>query len=441
MVFDLRTYTERISRLDCFSYEGEVVKVSGSIIEAKGPAVGVGHLCEIIHTNGHGFTVRAEIIGFRDNRTILMPVECVNGIQSGDKVVSLPESLEVPVGEGLLGRVLDGLGRPIDGGRPIACRDTVPIVKEPVHPLRRRPISEPLETGVRVIDGLITIGKGQRIGIFSGSGVGKSTLLGQIARTTKVDANVIALTGERGREVEQFIRESLGEDGLRRSVIVVATADAPPLLKVKAALTATAIAEYLCSKGMDVLLMMDSLTRVVNAQREVGLASGEPPTTQGYPPSAFSLIPAVLERLGNFEHGSITGIYTVLVERDDFNDPVSDAARASLDGHILLSRRLADMGHFPAVEVLGSISRTMKHIVSREHAEAAQTARAVLATYRNAEDLINVGAYAKGTNPAIDKAVEIMPNLVAFLRQSVDENEPFDSTVSRMKEVVAPWQS
>ena len=441
MAFDLAQYTARIAELDCMSYEGQITRVTGSIVEAKGPPVGVGQLCHIVPRNGGARrATRAEVIGFRESTTILMPLEKLHGVQAGDKVVSSPTDLAVGLGEGLLGRVLDGLGTPIDEGPHILCPHSAPIDKPPPHPLRRKPITEPFCTGMRAIDASLTLGKGQRVGIFSGSGVGKSTLLGEIARGSEADANVISLIGERGREVRHFIEQNLGPDGLRKSVVIVATADAPPLLKIKAAYTSTTIAEYLRDRGMDVLFMMDSLTRVATAQREVGLAAGEPPTTRGFPPSAFSLIPALSERLGNSEKGSITGVYAVLVERDDFTEPVADTVRSTLDGHIALSRRLADRGHYPAIDVLGSVSRVIRSVAGREHLEAARKLKAILSTYSEAEDLIKIGAYASGSSPSIDRAIELMPALQAFLCQRIDERDSIAGAVAKLEDIVARWE-
>jgi flagellum-specific ATP synthase len=441
MAFDLQHYTSKVAEIDCMVYEGEITRVTGSVIESRGPAVGVGQLCEIYPSLPCGkHSVKAEVIGFRQNTTILMPLEKLNGVQSGDKVVSAPGTLEVGLGRGLLGRVLDGLGNPMDDGGAVICPHSAPIDKPAPHPLKRPPVREPLFTGIRAVDVPLTLGKGQRIGIFAGSGVGKSILLGEIARSSEADVNVIALVGERGREVGHFIHENLGPAGLRKSVVVVATADCPPLLKIKAAFTSTTVAEYLRDCGMDVLYMMDSITRVANAQREVGLAAGEPPTTRGYPPSAFSLLPALTERLGNCERGTITGIYTVLVDRDDFTEPVADTMRATLDGHIALSRQLADRGHYPAIDVLASVSRVMRSVVGKDHLDTALKLKAVLSTYREAEDLIKIGAYVKGTSPTIDMAVELMPKVDAFLRQPTGDREPLPRALGRLKTVLERWQ-
>ncbi|MHC4481252.1 MAG: FliI/YscN family ATPase [Planctomycetota bacterium] len=441
MGFDLRQYTEKIAEVDCMSYEGEITRVTGSIVEARGPAVGVGQLCEIWPRLGRrAAAVKAEVIGFRESTRILMPLEKLNGVQAGDRVVSTPTMLEVGLGNGLLGRIVDGLGHPIDDGAHILCPYSAPIDRPAPHPLQRAPITEALCTGIRALDVALTMGKGQRVGIFAGSGVGKSVLLGDVARSSEADVNVIALVGERGREVGQFIKENLTPEGLGKSVVVVATADNPPLLKIKAALTATAIAEFFRDRGMDVLFMMDSITRVANAQREVGLAAGEPPTTRGYPPSAFSLLPSLTERLGNCRKGSITGIYTVLVDRDDFTEPVADTVRATLDGHIALSRQLADRGHYPAIDVLGSVSRVMRSVVSQEHLELVRKLKAILSTYREAEDLIKIGAYTGGTSPQIDMAIELMPKLNALLCQRIGERESLPDALRRLKAIVERWE-
>jgi flagellum-specific ATP synthase len=441
MAFDLEQYTAKVASINCMSYEGEVKRVAGSVIEARGPAVGVGQLCDIFPSNGGGHPrpIRAEVVGFRESTTILMPLEKLNGIQAGDTVTASVHDLEVGLGMDLLGRVLDGLGRPIDRDGEILCPHSAPIDRPAPNPLRRVPITQALQTGIRAIDVPLTLGKGQRVGIFAGSGVGKSVLLGEIARSCRADANVIALIGERGREVRHFIEDNLGTDGLAKSVVVVATADVPPLLKIKAAHTSTTIAEYLRDRGMDVLYMMDSITRVANAQREVGLAAGEPPTTRGYPPSAFSLIPALTERLGSTQEGSITGIYSVLVERDDFTEPVADTVRATLDGHIALARQLADRGHYPAIDVLASVSRVMRSVVPERHIEAVRRLKTIVSTYRDAEDLIKIGAYTKGASPTIDMAIELMPRLNAFLTQGIRETDRLPDALGKLEAIVEGW--
>jgi flagellum-specific ATP synthase len=439
--FDIKQYTDRIAGLDCMTYEGSITRVAGSIIESKGPTVAVGQLCEI-HTHDHGklMKIKAEVIGFRETTTILMPLEKLNSVQAGDRVLSCYSNLEVSLSDKLLGRILDGLGQPLDNGGQIPCSASAPIHQKAPHPLKRPAVREPFLTGIRAIDIAITMGKGQRMGIFAGSGVGKSTLLGEIAKGSEADVNVIALVGERGREVNQFIDDCLGENGLRKSVVVVATADVTPLLKVKAAYTATTIAEYFRSCGLHVLFMMDSITRVANAQREIGLAGGEPPTSRGYPPSVFSQIPALAERLGNTDNGSITGIYTVLVERDDFTEPVADTVRATLDGHIALSRQLAERGQFPAVDILASVSRVMRDVSTEEHLDIARKLKTAVSTYLDAEDLIKIGAYAKGTSPLIDRAVELMPEISAALGQRIDERESFEDALARFKAITDRWE-
>jgi flagellum-specific ATP synthase len=441
MAFNLKHYADRIAELDCMAYQGAIKRVTGSIIEAKGPAVGVGRLCEIcVRNGGQERRIKAEVVGFRGSTTILMPLEELNGVQAGDRVVSVHTDLEIGLGLDLLGRVLDGLGQPMDHGGEISCPDSAPIHNQAPHPLKRPRIRQPFITGIRAIDVPLTLGKGQRVGIFSGSGVGKSILLGEIARNSEADANVIALIGERGREVGQFIRDNLGPQGLSKSVVVVSTADVPPLLKVKAAYTSTTIAEYLRDRGMDVLYIMDSLTRAAHAQREIGLAAGEPPTTRGYPPSVFSLMPMLTERLGNSESGSITGIYSVLVDRDDFTEPIADIVRATLDGHIALDRRLADRGHYPAIDILSSVSRVMRDVASEEHLEMVRKLKHIQSTYQDSEDLILIGAYAAGSSPEIDRALELMPQINAFLRQRTGQTEPFESALRKLKAITDHWE-
>lgn len=441
MAFNLKHYADRIAELDCMAYQGAIKRVTGSIIEAKGPAVGVGRLCEIcVRNGGPERRIKAEVVGFRGSTTILMPLEELNGVQAGDRVVSVHTDLEIGLGLDLLGRVLDGLGQPMDHGGEISCPDSAPIHNQAPHPLKRPRIRQPFITGIRAIDVPLTLGKGQRVGIFSGSGVGKSILLGEIARNSEADANVIALIGERGREVGQFIRDNLGPQGLSKSVVVVSTADVPPLLKVKAAYTSTTIAEYLRDRGMDVLYIMDSLTRAAHAQREIGLAAGEPPTTRGYPPSVFSLMPMLTERLGNSESGSITGIYSVLVDRDDFTEPIADIVRATLDGHIALDRRLADRGHYPAIDILSSVSRVMRDVASEEHLEMVRKLKHIQSTYQDSEDLILIGAYAAGSSPEIDRALELMPQINAFLRQRTGQTEPFESALRKLKAITDHWE-
>lgn len=418
----------KLLNLNPYHYIGEVQKIIGLTVESRGPDAALGELCKILVSNKR---VLCEVVGFKEEFTILMPLEDVTGLRKGCEVIRTGRTVSVPVGEELKGRIVDALGRPLDG-KPLHIRETRQIVSQAPNPLVRRRISEPLATGVRAIDAFATLGKGQRIGIFAGSGVGKSTLLGMIARNTNADINVIGLIGERGREVREFMEKDLGEDGLRRSIVVVSTSDQPALLRVKALLTATTIAEYFRDKGYAVMLMVDSLTRWAMAQREIGLAIGEPPTTRGYPPSVFALLPKILERAGNSDKGSITGIYTVLVEADDFNEPISDTVRGIVDGHIILSRRLAESNHYPAIDVLMSVSRLMIDVVKPEHLSAARAARDILATYSDAKDLIDVGAYKRGTNPKIDKSIDLIEELNKFLRQGIRERVSFDDTVNHL---------
>ncbi|MGN0437917.1 MAG: flagellar protein export ATPase FliI [Lachnospiraceae bacterium] len=412
---------------------GKVAKIVGLTVESVGPTCKLNDLCKIISKDGK-HEVMAEVVGFRDSRVLLMPFESVDGIGLGATVVNTKEPLKVFVGPELLGRSLDGLGRPMDG-KELNLKDAYPIEAPPPDALKRKMISEVLPLGVKAVDGMITVGKGQRIGIFAGSGVGKSTLMGMFARNTKADINVIALIGERGREVREFIERDLGEEGLKRSVLVIATSDKPALIRNKAAKTATAIAEYFRDQGKDVLLMMDNMTRFCMAQREIGLASGEPPVTRGYPPSVYSELPKVLERAGNSEKGSITGLYAVLVDGDDFNEPISDTARGILDGHIILSRKLGHKNHYPAIDVLQSISRCMSGIATKEHKAVAGKIKEVLATYDEAEDLINIGAYKNGSNPDIDFAILKIRQVNEFLTQDVDSKYNFDDEISMMKQI------
>lgn len=415
---------------DYTKHLGKVVKVVGLTVESIGPKAKLNDLCSI--TSQYGQKVMAEVVGFRDDRVLLMPYGNVEGVGPGSFVENTNAPLQISVGMDLLGKALDGLGRPLDGSEydsPIKY----PVEQAPPEPMSRKMIDEVLPLGVKAVDGMITLGKGQRIGIFAGSGVGKSTLMGMFARNTKADINVIALIGERGREVREFIERDLGEEGMKRSVVVVATSDTPALIRNKAAKTATAIAEYFRDEGHDVLLMMDNLTRFSMAQREIGLASGEPPVTRGYPPSVYSEMPKLLERAGNSASGSITGLYAVLVDGDDFNEPISDTARGVLDGHIILSRKLGHKNHYPAIDILQSISRCMSSIVSKEHKKNAGKLKNVLATYAEAEDLINIGAYKKGSNPNIDDAIARIDAVNEFLMQGVDEKFGFEEIVEQMK--------
>ncbi len=415
-----------------FNRLGKVVKVVGLTIESVGPDAKLNDLCRIVIDKEKDISVMAEVVGFRDKSLLLMPFDNVEGIGVGCTVENTGHPLMVKVGNALLGHTLDGIGRPTDCDE-IFLTDENPVEVQPPDPMKRKIIDEVLPLGVKAVDGLMTVGKGQRIGIFAGSGVGKSTLLGMFARNTKADINVIALIGERGREVREFVERDLGEEGMRRSVVIVATSDKPALIRNKAAKTATAIAEYFRSQGKDVLLMMDSLTRFSMAQREIGLASGEPPVTRGYPPSVYSEMPKLLERAGTSDVGSITGLYTVLVDGDDFNEPITDTARSILDGHIMLSRKLGHKNHYPAIDVLQSISRVMSAIATSEHKALAGKLKNVLATYNEAEDLINIGAYKAGSNREIDYAVAQIDAVNTFLRQTTDEKFEFDEEIGLLK--------
>ncbi len=415
---------------------GRVVKIVGLTIESVGPDAKLKDLCKIIPDGEPDKYILAEVVGFKDKKILLMPFENMEGIGQGCMVENIGHPLSVQVGNELLGKTLDGLGRPIDSSE--LCLDTTyPVEAMPPDPMKRKLINEILPLGVKAVDGLITVGKGQRIGVFAGSGVGKSTLLGMFARNTKADINVIALIGERGREVREFIERDLGEEGMRRSVVVVATSDKPALIRNKAAKTATAIAEYFRDQGKDVLLMMDSLTRFSMAQREIGLASGEPPVTRGYPPSVYAEMPKLLERAGNSDIGSITGLYTVLVDGDDFNEPITDTARSILDGHIMLSRKLGHKNHYPAIDVLQSISRVMSQITDKEHKAVAGKLKNVLATYNEAEDLINIGAYKTGSNRNIDYAISKIDVVNEFLMQEVEAKYDFNEIVNLLSNIFA----
>jgi flagellum-specific ATP synthase len=413
---------------------GRVTQVVGLIVESEGPPARVGEVCTI--QTAPGEVTVAEVVGFRDSRLLLMPLGDTTAIGAGAEVVSTGRALTVTPGDWMLGRVLDGLGRPLDGGPvsgPTAGQGRpCPVNADPPPALRRQRIREPLCLGVRALDGIVTCGRGQRLGIFAGAGVGKSTLMGMIARDALADVNVIALIGERGRELREFIEDALQESGLRRSVVIAVTSDQPPLVRIKGALVAMTIAEFFRDRGQDVLMMMDSVTRFAWAQREVGLAVGEPPTRNGYTPSVFALLPRLLERSGMGEKGSITGLYTVLVEGDDMTEPVADAVRSILDGHVILSRKLATRGHYPAIDVLQSVSRLMGDVTSPEHRAAAIRLRENLATYKEAEDLISLGAYVSGSNPRIDRAISLRDSIEGFLKQGSQERDDFDGTVSML---------
>ena len=429
-----RAMVSRLERDDRFASYGRVTRVAGLVLEATGLEVGLGALCRI-SSHSRDRSVLAEVVGFHERGVLLMPLGELDGLHPGSIVQPLGRTFGVDVGPGLLGRVLNGLGHPIDGKGKLDVVTRVPLSAEPPNPLDRRVIDRPLETGVRAIDGLLTVGRGQRIGIFSGSGVGKSTMLGMIARQAKADVNVIALLGERGREVRDFIENSLGAEGLARSIVIVATGDQAALIRARGALVATAIAEYFRDQGKQVLLMVDSVTRVAMAWREIGLATGEPPTTKGYPPSVFSLLPRLLERAGNSADGGITGIYTVLVDGDDFNEPVADAARSILDGHIVLTRRLAAQNHFPSIDVLESKSRVRDHIINESQRRAGSAMLRLEAAYREKEDLIMVGAYQKGSDPYVDAALIYRTKVLEFLQQRPEETTPYGDTYVQLAHI------
>jgi len=420
-------YQEKLQRLHGAGPVGRVAKVVGLTVESQGPPAALGEACAI--TTRGGMETLAEVVGFRDGRVCLMPWEQLEGISVGATVRSTGRPLEIPVGPEVLGRILDPLGRPLDDFGPINPRvEKKKIVREVPNPSKRQRIKEPLQTGVRVMDAFTTCGRGQRLGIFAGSGVGKSSLLGMVSRHSSADVNVIALIGERGREVLEFVEKDLGPEALKRSVIIVATSDQPALVRIKAAFTANTIAAHFRDQGKHVLLMMDSLTRLAMAQREVGLAVGEPPATRGYPPSVFGLLPVVLEQAGCNERGAITGFYTVLTEGDDWNDPISDCVRSILDGHILLSRKLASENQYPAVEVLESLSRLQSDLVTPEQQKTVAAARHVLSIHRQYRELLDIGAYKTGTNPQLDRALEVYPKLMEFLRQPIHEKASIAKT-------------
>lgn len=432
---DYSKYYKAIEEIDTKKYMGKVSKITGLTIESIGPSSRVGELCEI-RSMGKSENIMAEVVGFRDDKILLMPLGEMEGIGPGSKVIATGHTFMVQVGMNLLGRVIDGLGNPIDGKGPLMTTKFYPVFNTPPNPLERQNITTVLPLGVKPLDGLLTCGKGQRMGIFAGSGVGKSTLLGMIARNALAEVNVIGLIGERGREVREFIENDLKEEGLSKSVVVVATSDQPALVRKKGAELATAIAEYFRDCGKDVLLLMDSLTRFSMAQREIGLAIGEPPVTRGFTPSVFSVLPRLLERTGNSDKGSITALYTVLVDGDDMNEPITDTVRGILDGHIVLSRKLAHQNHYPAIDVLASISRVMTSICTKEHILKANKMKDLLATYIEAEDLINIGAYKAGSNPKIDKSIQKIELINSFLKQDVMEKFEFEDTVEMINQII-----
>jgi len=431
----LKKYSEKLSDTTLVQYKGRVSKVVGLTIESIGPQVKVGEMCKIYPVKSD-VPVMSEVVGFTETAVLLMPLGDMQGIGPGATVIASGNSLEVQVGESLLGRVLDGLGNPIDDKEPLNLSRAYPVNNMPPNPLSRMRITDPLPLGVKVLDGMLTCGRGQRIGIFAGSGVGKSTLLGMIARNTVADINVIGLIGERGREVKEFIENDLKEEGLKRSVLVIATSDQPALVRKKGALLATSIAEYFRDQGKNVILMMDSLTRFSMAQREVGLAIGEPPVTKGYPPSVFAELPKLLERAGNSDKGSITALYTVLVDGDDMNEPIADTVRGILDGHIVLSRALANKNHYPAIDVLASVSRVMPSIMSQEHMKRVGIMRDLLATYKDSEDLISIGAYVKGSSRKVDYAIEKNDEINNFLKQGVHDKYTFSQIEDMIGQII-----
>ncbi len=433
------SYAEAIEAVIPFSSRGRINQVIGMVVESLGPPSRLGDVCEI---RDHGvFVGITEVVGFRKETTLLMALGSLESMRPGMEVVNTGQPLSVSVGKSLLGRVLDGLGKPMDGKGPLVLPQSVSLFRNPPHPLDRKRIREPFSSGVRAIDGLKTLGKGQRVGIFAGSGVGKSVLMGMIARHCRADVNVIALIGERGREVREFIEKDLGEEGLRRSVLVIATSDQPAVVRLKAALTATSIAEYFRDQGKDVMMMLDSSTRLAHAQREIGLAIGEPPTTRGYTPSVFNFLPKLFERAGTGPVGSITGLYTVLVEGDDMDEPVADAVRSILDGHIVLSRELANRGHYPAIDVLKSVSRCQSDVISDVHKKNIAFLLHKLALYRESEDMIQLGAYARGSNPELDTAIELMPSLNLFLSQAAEKSNSLEETLAWMVKLVGNSES
>ncbi|HTQ54208.1 MAG TPA: FliI/YscN family ATPase [Bryobacteraceae bacterium] len=431
----LQPYVTALSGLDGMRQVGEVVEIAGLLVESAGPAAALGDFCEIAAAGGR--RVRSQVIGFRDGHVLSMPLEETGGVELGSQVIARADAARVGVGPGLLGRVVDGFGRPMDRGPRLVAQAAYDLYCPPPGPLDREHITTPLETGLRAIDSLLPAGRGQRIGIFGGSGVGKSTLLGAMARHNSADVTVIALVGERNREVRAFLEHEMGAEGMRRAVVVVATSDRPAPLRVRACFTALAIAEYFRDQGAGVLLVMDSVTRLAMAQREIGLAAGEPPAQKGYTPSVFALLPQVFERAGNFGCGSITGFFTVLVEGDDFNEPICDAVRAILDGHIVLSRQLAAAGHYPAIDVLQSVSRLESQLSSPEQSRQARAVRQALALYHQAEDLIQLGAYVAGSNPPLDAAIRVRPQILDFLQQAADRDSPRGETLRQLAQLAA----
>ena len=429
----LAAYYEKLARIETCRWTGTVTELVGLLVESNGPAAAIGDFCEINTQDGR--SIRTQVIGFREGRVLSMPLVETDGLHLGDPITARKGDARMEVGPQLLGRVIDGFGKPLDGLGPIGAMEAYDLYASPPGPLDREPIGQPLITGIRAIDSLLTCGKGQRIGIFGGSGVGKSTLLGAMSRYSSADVSVIALIGERNREVRDFIEHELGPEGLKRSVLIVATSDRPAPLRIRAAFVALAVSEFFRDQGKDVLLVMDSVTRLAMAQREIGLAAGEPPSQKGYTPSVFNLLPRIFERAGRFRKGSITGFFTVLVEGDDFNEPICDAVRAILDGHIVLSRELGAAGHYPAIDVLQSVSRLAPRLYTAEQRDAAMKIREAMATHQRSEDLINLGAYASGANPKLDAAIRLRPRLLDFLKQDAAQHAPFEQTMSQMREL------
>jgi flagellum-specific ATP synthase len=434
---DFEKFHAALGNVNLFNCRGAIVRVSGLTVESNGPSVGLGELCSIHIRDGR--RVLAEVVGFQNNHIILLPLEHISGISPGDAVMTLTSPRSIMLSENVLGRVLNGLGEPIDNKGPLEGTDRKELDASSPPPLSREKISRPLALGIRSIDGILTCGRGQRVGIFAGSGIGKSVLLGDIANSSDADVNIVALIGERGREVREFLESDLGPEGLERSVVIVAVSDCPPIQRVKAAFVAVTIAEYFRDIGKNVLFMMDSLTRFAQAQREIGLAAGEPPASKGYCPSVFALMPRLMERLGCAETGSITGILTVLVENDDLSDPVADSARSLLDGHIVLSRKLAERAHYPAVDILQSVSRLMSVVANKEHKLAAQKLREIYATYLDAEDLINIGAFSSGSNRRIDGAIALIDKIREFLIQPVRQKTSFNETLKWLTDITKTW--
>ena len=432
---DLKKYTTFIEKVDFVKKTGRVNCIIGLVLEGDGPAVSVGSICNIYPSNRP--PIQAQVVGFRDKKTLLMPLGDIIGIEPGSVIEAVEEYPTFKVGDALIGRIIDGNGLPIDGKGPIPATTEYPLMGSPINPLERKRLKEPLDVGIKSINGLLSFAKGQRVGILAGTGVGKSVLMGMIARNTSADINVIALIGERGREVKEFIDENLGEEGLERSIIIAAASDQPPLVRLRGAFIATTIAEYFRDQGQDVMLMMDSVTRFALAQREIGLSVGEPPTTRGFTPSVFSMLPKLLERAGtSSSEGSITGLYTVLVEGDDLSEPISDAVRAILDGHIVLTRELAAHNHYPAIDILNSVSRLMIDVVTKEHQEFSMKFKDFLATYKSVEDLINIGAYTKGSNPKIDMAIQKYDQMIPYLRQGMFENYDWRASLDELKRIM-----